>query len=177
MMVKTNSQPVNNSWSTRAMALMCVWWVVSCVALPVSAEDEASIQALRQMGKAFSSIAEKASPAVVGVKVVKVADPSRRGNSREDQLYEYFFGPRSRPRMPQRHESEAQGSGFIISEDGFILTNNHVVSNAKNGEVTINMSDGEEFQGKVVGTDPESEVAVVKIDVDRDLVYLELADS
>ena len=154
-----------------------MWLVISFVALPVSAEEEASIQGLRQMGKAFSSIAEKASPAVVGVEVVKVADPSRPGNSREDQLYEYFFGPRSRSRMPQQRESSAQGSGFIISEDGYILTNNHVVSNAKNGKVTIKMSDGEEFQGKVVGADPESEVAVVKIDVDRDLVYLELADS
>jgi serine protease Do len=178
-MIKTADRPVNNSWSTRAMAFMCVWLVVSCVSLPVNAEEEASIHALRQMGKAFTSIAEKASPAVVGVEVIKVADTRRGGggNTREDQLYEYFFGPRSRSRMPQQRESEAQGSGFIISEDGYILTNNHVVSNAKNDKVTIKMSDGEEFQGKVVGADPESEVAVVKIDVNRDLVYLELADS
>ncbi|NQV33395.1 MAG: Do family serine endopeptidase [Phycisphaeraceae bacterium] len=177
-MIKTMGRSINNSWSKRATVLMCVWLVVSFVAMPVGAEEEASIQALRQMGKAFSSIAEKASPAVVGVEVVKVSDPSRpRGNSREDQLYEYFFGPRSRSRMPQQRESSAQGSGFIISEDGFLLTNNHVVSNAKNNKVTIRMSDGEEFQGKVVGTDPESEVAVVKIDADRPLSYLKLADS
>jgi serine protease Do len=180
MMIKAKDQSVNNSWSRRAMVIICSCLVISCVALPVGAEEEASIQALRQMGKAFSSIAERASLAVVGVEVVKVADTSgRRGNSnsREEELYEYFFGPRSRQRMPQQRESGAQGSGFIISEDGYILTNNHMVINAKNDEVTIKMSDGEEFQGKVVGTDPESEVAVVKIDVDRTLTYLELADS
>ena len=182
-MIKTSDQPINNSWSKRAMALISVWLVISCVALPVGAEEEASIKALKQMGKAFASIAEKASLAVVGVEVVKVEDASSRfhrggTNPYEDQLYEYFFGPRSRSRAPQRpRESSAQGSGFIISEDGYILTNNHVVSNAKNGKVSIKMSDGDEVQGKVVGTDPESEVAVVKIDVDEELPHLELADS
>jgi len=179
-MIKAAGKPVSGSWSTRIMALISVWLVVSCVALPLGAEEEASIQALRQMGKAFASIAEKASLAVVGVEVVKVEEVSRRRggiNPREDELYEYFFGPRSRSRTPQPRESSAQGSGFIISEDGYILTNNHVVSNAKNDKVTIKLSDGEEIQGKVVGTDPESEVAVVKIDVDRKLAHLEMADS
>jgi serine protease Do len=180
-MKKTMDQQFSPSWTKRTGVLICTWLVLFCIALPVGAEEEASIQALKQMGKAFASMAEKASPAVVGVEVIKVEEVSVRGqgNPLEDQFYEYFFGPRSRGRMPQRQprESSAQGSGFIISEDGYVLTNNHVVSNAKNAKVTIKLSDGEEVVGKVVGTDPESEVAVVKIDVDKKLSYLKLADS
>jgi len=182
-MVKTLDKPLKTSWRERTFVLICTCLVVSCIALPTQAEEEASIQALRQMGKAFASIAAKASPAVVGVEAVKVEQSTgqfhgRGNNPSEDQFYEYFFGPRSRSRTPQRpRESSAQGTGFIISEDGYILTNNHVVSNAKNDEVTIKLSDGEEVQGKVIGADPDSEVAVVKIDVDKKLTYLKLADS
>jgi serine protease Do len=187
-MVKTMNQTekYSSSWCKTYPLVMIAWLVISCVALPVSAEDQASIQALKQIGKAFASIAEKASPAVVGVEAIKVQEkvvsPHGRGYGspyNNEDLYEYFFGPRSpRSRTPQRpRETEAQGTGFIISKDGYILTNNHVVSNAKNDKVTIKLSDGTEVQAKVVGTDPESDVAVVKIDTDDDMPFLTLADS
>ncbi len=187
-MVKTmnQKQKSSSSWYKSHPIVMIACLVISCVALPVSAEDQASIQALKQIGKAFASIAEKASPAVVGVEAIKVQEqavsPHGRGygNPYNNQdLYEYFFGPRSpRSRTPQRpRETAAQGTGFIISEDGYVLTNNHVVSNAKKDRVTIKLSDGTELQAKVVGTDPESDVAVVKIDTDEDMPFLKLADS
>jgi serine protease Do len=147
----------------------------------VFAEDEESIAALRQMGKAFSSIAKKASPAVVSLKAEVAASrdsSTYRESPFNDDLFEFFFGPRSpRPRMPQRRQPQpvmTMGSGFIISQDGYILTNNHMVEDAK--EVKIELSDGRKFDAKIIGTDPESDVAVVKIDAEN-LPYLELADS
>ncbi len=137
------------------------------------AADPDSIAALRQMGKAFSSIAEKASPAVVGLQAEKIVsqDSQTYHNSPFD---EYFFGPRSpRQRSPQRPQT-ALGSGFVISPDGYILTNNHMVEGAE--KVTIELADGRKFTAEITGTDPESDIAVIKIDADN-LPYLEFADS
>ena len=157
---------------------------VSLMAFPVWAEDGSSIQALRQIGKTFAALAEKASPAVVGVEAVQVEERSPRMQDGQynhpffdDDFLQYFFGPRMplSPRNPR--ETVAQGSGFVITPDGYILTNNHVVGNAKDDKVTVKLSDGTEKQANVVGTDPESDVAVIKIDPDHDLPYLELANS
>jgi len=141
------------------------------------AADPDSIAALRQMGKAFSSIAEKASPAVVGLKAEKVVtqDSQTYQNSPfGDDFYEYFFGPRSpRQRSPQRPQT-ALGSGFIISSDGYILTNNHMVEGAE--KVIVELAGGRKFTAEIIGTDPDSDIAVIKIDADN-LPYLELADS
>ena len=145
------------------------------------AADPNSIAALRQMGKAFSSIAEKASPAVVGLKAeIVVAQDSQTflDSPSGDDLYEYFFGPRSpRQRSPQQRNPQPQtalGSGFIISSDGYILTNNHMVEGAE--KVTVELADDRKFTAEITGTDPDSDIAVIKIDADN-LPYLELADS
>jgi len=145
------------------------------------AADPDSIAALRQMGKAFSSIAEKASPAVVGLKAEKIVtqDSQTYQNSPfGDDFYEYFFGPRSpRQRSPQRRNQQPQtalGSGFIISPDGYILTNNHMVEGAE--KVTVELADSRKFTAEIIGTDPDSDIAVIKIDAEN-LPYLELADS
>jgi serine protease Do len=153
--------------------------------LPVSAraEDEQSIATLRRMGKAFASIAEKASPAVVGIQAEKTVRPGSGGDfgfnepfSPFDQdMFRYFFGPRT-PRRPERPPSRqmARGSGFIITRDGYILTNNHLVGEAE--EVTVSLDSGEEYTAEIVGTDPETDVAVIRIKADN-LPYVELADS
>jgi serine protease Do len=132
------------------------------------------------MGKAFAGIAEKASPAVVGIQATQLAsreysyrpfgDPFRDDF---DDLFERFFGPsRPRRRAPQRRP--VSGSGFIVSADGYILTNNHVVEKAE--EVKVTLKDGRDFGAEVVGTDPDTEVAVIKINAEN-LSFLELADS
>ncbi|MHC4325215.1 MAG: DegQ family serine endoprotease [Planctomycetota bacterium] len=146
------------------------------------AADPDSIAALRQMGKAFSTIAEKASPAVVGLKAEKTvsADSQTYHNSPfGDDFFEYFFGPRSpRGRSPQRYQEPqpqmALGSGFVISSDGYILTNNHMVEGAE--KVTVELAGGRKFTAEITGTDPVTDIAVIKIDADN-LPYLELADS
>jgi len=141
------------------------------------AADPDSIAALRQMGKAFSSIAEKASPAVVGLKAEKVVTQDSQTYQNSPfcyDLYEYFFGPRPpRQRSPQRPQT-ALGSGFIISSDGYILTNNHMVEGAE--KVIVELAGGRKFTAEIIGTDPDSDIAVIKIDADN-LPYLELADS
>ncbi len=152
----------------------------------VQAQEEAAISSLRQMGQAFSEIAKKTSPAVVGIKANKVftqkyydsIDPFFNNPFFDDDVFEHFFGaPRGRQREPKerKYNRRAQGSGFIISKDGYILTNNHLVGEADT--VKVKLSDESEFEAKVIGADPESDVALIKIESKEDLPFLELADS
>lgn len=159
----------------------CAVVVLFLLTLPVTAfaDDEQSIDALRRMGKAFASIAEKTSPAVVGIKATKVVrGDSRRNDSYSpfnDDLFEYFFR-RNAPRNYQQEPSKqlAQGSGFLVTADGYILTNNHLVGDAE--DVQVQLDDRRTLKAKVVGADPGTDVAVIKIDV-KDVSYVELADS
>jgi len=155
------------------------------VPLSAFAQDTGSIDTLRQMGKAFAAIAEKASPAVVGIKVKQVVTREYSdmpdwpfGKQFDDEFFKRFFGDdffRRYQRSPQRKSYRpVQGSGFIVSTDGYILTNNHLVGQAD--KVLVKVGENPEIEAKVIGTDPESDVAVVKID-GNSLPFLELADS
>ena len=114
------------------------------------------------LATAFRSASRSALPGVVRVEVVVAARAVRQDMRVPDELrgtpFEEFFGG---PRGPAR-PSMASGSGFIISPDGYILTNNHVVENATN--VTVTLTDKREFNAKVVGRDPNTDVAVLKVD-------------
>ena len=154
--------------------------------LPAFAEDANSIDTLRRMGKAFASIAQKASPAVVGIKSEKTVTreysiqewPFGETFPFDEDMFDRFFFRRSpreqTPRREYRIPQMRQASGFIITSDGYILTNNHLVGEAE--KVEVELADGREFTAEIKGADPESDVAVVKIDA-KDLPYLELADS
>jgi serine protease Do len=92
-----------------------------------------------------------------------------------DEFFRRFFGPRLPERgQPRKYRQTGQGSGFIVSKDGYILTNHHVVGDAD--RITVTLSDGREFTAKTVGTDPKSDVAVIKIEADN-LPILPLGDS
>ncbi len=163
---------------TRSMVFILAWFVMPLSAL---AAEEQSIATLRQMGKAFASIAEKASPAVVGIQASRPLgssgrDRTERDRSLEDEFFRYFFGPRSVPRDRDERAPRqiAQGSGFIISSDGYILTNNHMVGGADSVEVQL--ADGRQARAKIIGADVQTDVAVIKID-ETNLPYIELADS
>jgi serine protease Do len=117
----------------------------------------------------FVSVVEKALPAVVFIDVRKKSEGATSDDP-QDELFRRFFG--DQPRRPQRVPSS--GSGFIVDEQGHILTNNHVVANASDINVTLN--DKRTFKATVVGTDPETDVAVIKIQGER-LPYLKLGDS
>ncbi|UCF42649.1 MAG: Do family serine endopeptidase [Planctomycetota bacterium] len=170
-----------SSHSTLISALLI--FLLSISPVPALAQDEGSIDTLRQMGKAFAQIAEKASPAVVGITASQVVTREYSvmpdwpfSDPFDDDFFERFFGhpfPRRRPQQ-RRYQRPVQGSGFIVSADGYILTNNHVVQDAE--AITVKLVDGRDFQAKVIGSDPDTEVAVIKIDADN-LPSLELADS
>lgn len=131
----------------------------------------------------FTDVIDKVGPAVVNIRTTERV--RTRGAPGEEEMQEFlrrFFGgqvvPRSGRRAPQQEEErEVQrgvGSGFIISADGFVLTNAHVVEGAD--EVTVTLSDRREFKAKVLGSDLRSDVAVLKLDAGN-LPYLRTGDS
>jgi len=124
---------------------------------------DTNTQRVTQLSNSFADIIEKASPAVVKIsmtRIIKASDQQQNNPFTSDPFFRQFFGgPNMRPR-DQREQG--LGSGVIVSPSGYILTNNHVVEKANSLKVTL--SDGRDFTGKVVGTDPQTDVAVVKID-------------
>jgi len=134
----------------------------------VTVEDPGSARALSD---AFVSIAEAVTPAVVRIEAERPARTSARGFDPRDLLPE-GFSPEGEP--PQRRL--AGGSGFIVSPDGYIMTNDHVVSGSD--RVTVWLNDGRYFPSEVVGSDPFTDVAVLKIDVgDEELPTLSIGSS
>jgi serine protease Do len=181
----TALNPSNHKTLSRIILVLIVFSLIS--PLSALAEDVKSIDILRQMGKAFASIAEKDSPAVVSIKANQAITQTYSnpfGDSPfDDEFFQQFFGRQFRRQQPQQQQRQpqqrkiirpVQGSGFIVSKDGYILTNNHVVEDAE--KITVTLLDGRELQAKLIGTDPSTEVAVIKIDA-NDLHYIEMADS
>ncbi len=126
----------------------------------------------------FADLAEQVSPAVVSVEAVKI-ERSRR--PRGIDPYEFFFGPRDRRRNPddeeepeQEFRSDSGGSGFVISPDGLVVTNYHVIEGATQLRVHLRNRD---YAAQVRGSDPATDLALLTIDADRELPYLPLGDS
>src|SRR5687767_13051784 len=133
---------------------------------------------LRALEEAFTAVADRVTPAVVNVSGVpdRSAPPSGGGEGDErfreffgDDLYERYF--RRRP----RDEGRASGSGVIVDPKGYILTNNHVIENAR--DITVRLSDSRKFPATLVGRDPKTDLAVLKVDAPAPLPVAELADS
>ena len=114
---------------------------------------------------------ENAVKAVVNIEVIQKVEMSRR---EYDPFFEFFGIPRQQNRGPVVQERRAGGSGVIISEDGYIVTNNHVVSDAS--ELRVKLNDGRQFDAEVIGKDPATDVALIKIDA-KDLPTLPFGSS
>ena len=108
----------------------------------------------------YSAAARRASPSVVSITASKA--PARDPRA-DDPVFQYFFGNRARP--SQGEPQIGLGSGVIVSPEGYLLTNNHVVAGAD--DIEVKLADGREAKAKVIGTDPDTDVAVLKIDLDR----------
>lgn len=146
---------------------------------------DSCVCALKMLSKGFSTVAKEASPAVVFIKVEinptesdDYGFPQQPGNPAfpfGDELFQRFFGPYGRPQQPQ--PQIGQGSGFIVSSDGYIITNSHVVNGADKIEVTLH--DGEVQKATLVGADPHTDLAVIKIEKmdGKDYPFLQLGDS
>jgi serine protease Do len=127
--------------------------------------------------ESFAELAEKISPAVVNITTsAMIAAPTDgrpmvpEGSPFQD-FFDDFGGPG--PGGPQR--SEALGSGFVISEDGYIVTNNHVIEGAD--EITIEFFTGEKLTAKLVGTDPKTDIALLKVESEKPLEFVSFGNS
>ncbi|HLA28165.1 MAG TPA: DegQ family serine endoprotease [Syntrophales bacterium] len=129
----------------------------------------------------FSDLAERVRPSVVNIQVskkVKSIGFERFGGNPfgDGNPFGEFFGPFVGPRgnAPERRQ-QGVGSGFIMSREGYILTNNHVVEDAD--QIKVKLADGKEFDGKIIGRDPKTDLALIKIQAASDLPALKLGNS
>lgn len=132
--------------------------------------------------ESFSQLAELAGPAVVNIRTEKIIKDGGRvfrdypgkpfgKNDPFHDFFDRFFG--NSPQ--QEHKQRSLGSGFIIDKDGFIVTNNHVVENAD--KIKVKLKNGKEFDAEIVGKDPKTDLALIKIESTEDLPSLKAGDS
>jgi serine protease Do len=147
--------------------------------VPVSATTPAAAIANAATPSSFADIAKKMSPSVVNLKVVKkmgnvgFVQPDIPDGPFHDFFEKFFQGmPQT---APTPRTQKGMGSGVIISKDGYVLTNNHVVDGAK--EVIITLADQKEYKGRIIGTDRQTDVAVVKIDAHESFPASTLGNS
>src|SRR5690349_2172866 len=126
---------------------------------PVPAPSIPAARPLQDLSEAFAAVAEHVKPSVVYIRSQRTEHATQQ---RVPPGMERFFPPRFRQ---QPEIEQGSGSGFIISADGYILTNTHVVEGAE--QVTVRLLDRREFRAKVIGTDPNTDVAVLKIDATK----------
>ncbi len=153
-------------------------FVVGLFAMPVVAAKNNPIP---MVPAGFSQLADEAKPGVVNIQTMKTIKGGGRvfqhffgspyGGNREGM--EEFFAPFFNQR-PQNREERSLGSGFIISDNGYIVTNNHVIKDAD--EIKVILHDNKEYDGKIIGTDPMTDLALIKID-SKDLQPLKFGSS
>ena len=153
--------------------------VFSLLAFP--AMEKISYAAVQMVPESFSELARQAKPAVVNIQTQKTLEGGGRvyrhffgspfgGNQ---DMFEEFFGPFLQQQPRSRKESSL-GSGFIISEDGYIVTNHHVIKDAD--QIKVILHDNKEYEATVVGTDPMTDLALIKIEA-KDLMALKFGSS
>ncbi len=138
--------------------------------------------AARGAPESFADLAEQISPSVVNITTSSVvAAPTGPGPMLpEGSPFEDFFTRFHEPRRsgdgaPEPRRSEALGSGFVISEDGYIVTNNHVIEGAD--EIEIEFFSGERLPAKLIGTDPKTDIALLKVESDTPLPFVPFGNS
>ncbi len=156
--------------TSKTKALFGALLVTLAIAPAVGAADNLEpIDLARQLNQAFIGVADKVSPSVV---VISLAHKVDFEQSPDNPLWDWLppeFRKQMQERFRQRGQPknhppvfDAQGSGIVLREDGYILTNGHVVEGAE--KIKVRLKDGKEYDGEVRGTDPQSDIAVVKID-------------
>jgi serine protease Do/serine protease DegQ len=125
---------------------------------------------LRAMEEAFTAVADRVMPSVVNVSTVPKKGVFPSGDDIPEQFREFFDEFRRR-----RPDQRSSGSGVIVDPNGYILTNNHVIENAS--EITVRLSDARKFTATLIGRDPKTDLAVLKVDAAAPLPAAELGDS
>lgn len=141
--------------------LIAAFTVIACFQASPSAAltDEQAIAQLQVYNQAYQAIAARVTKSVVTITTKRVQDPRESGRRMPE-----FFHPFQLP-QPEERESSGLGSGIIMTQSGYVLTNNHVIEDAD--EITVILTDNREFPAELVGRDALTDVAVVKIDADN----------
>ncbi len=169
-----------NHWVKSALRMSGIGILaLSAAATPGRAGEEiADAAVLKQTSRAFSQIARRAIPAVVFIKVEKdspAQDMRGLPGPQGDDLFEFFFRGLRRPAPgPEAPLVVGQGTGFLVSPDGYILSSHHIVGDAR--RIQVKLHDGREFDAEYIGSDPHSEVAVIRIP-GREFPTIPLGDS
>jgi serine protease Do len=168
--------------------MMLCFSVFSYAEEGADAGDSHEIVTLKKLSKGFSAVSKKAMPAVVSIEI-RATRPQRGDEDPfdffRDEFFKHFFGPGAAPRdqgpqqpPPPQHEGGetviGRGSGIVVSEDGYVLTNNHIVKNAE--KLVVIFNDGKEYPAEVVGVDPGTDVAVIKVEA-KELPFLTMGNS
>jgi serine protease Do len=129
----------------------------------------------------FADIVDKVKPAVVSVRTKSEAPQTMSDDESGDippnmeRFFRRFFGDQAPNRIPRNRRTQGQGSGFFITADGFVVTNNHVIDKATT--VEIQTDDGKTYVAKVIGTDPRTDLALLKVDGRTDFPWVRLAPT
>jgi serine protease Do len=168
-LLSVQGDPLRRSaWQLLLMSLVvAVLWQFSAVA-------KANTMGLPD----FTSIVEKSEAAVVNIRTTATVGGAQAGGRDPYEMFRWFFGPdftppgeqgpqqrRGAPEQPERTVPRGVGSGFFISEDGYLLTNHHVIDGAT--EIFVTLTDGQEFKAEVIGSDERTDVALLKIDAEN----------
>lgn len=180
-----SKQSSNNRFSFLAMTALSMALFAPGAALArddkakVDAPEDKELALAQGLSSAFQRVAKNVTPAIVHITAVKGPEP-RAGRGQPnmedpDDFFRRFFGPGFGPGQPmQQQPATSFGSGIVVTEDGYVLTNNHVIDGAR--KITVALGDNRSYEGKLIGRDPETDVAVIKID-GSGLTFAPLGDS
>jgi serine protease Do len=174
--MKTNALPKTTliGWT-----LFCLigGYALSTLLNPISTPEAQTTSTVANTPGSFSELAKEASPSVVNISTLKVVKGRERApmpfgpNDPFREFFDRFFGDQ----LPKDFRQRSLGSGFIIHKDGLILTNNHVVE--KTDEIKVKLADKREFKAEIIGRDPKTDLALIRIKADTPLEPLPLGDS
>jgi serine protease Do len=181
-MIKTQTLILKNRQDARSRVQLCLV-VLACFLMLASTAGVGHAAAFRNAPASFSDVAKKVSDEVVNIQVVTTTQvggmqrfqqyfgsPWGQDDS-QNNFFERFFGDS----MPREYQQNSLGSGFIVGKDGYIVTNNHVVEGAD--EIKVTLKNGKEYSAEIVGTDANTDIALIKIETDDALKVAELGDS
>ncbi|RMD47276.1 MAG: DegQ family serine endoprotease [Alphaproteobacteria bacterium] len=170
MELPARARPRAGGLAARALGLIAALALVTV---------HAGAAAARSAPESFADLVEEVEPAVVNITTATVIEspigpaPIIPKGSPFEEFFKDFLDRQGQPKRKRR--ATALGSGFIISPDGYVVTNNHVIDKAD--QISIEMTDGTRIDAKVVGRDPKTDIAVLKVEVDHELPFVRFGDS